>query len=396
MKTAIRQHSPRPAPAGEHAELRARLAEAEETLRAIRSGEVDAVVVAGKKGPQVFTLEGAEQAYRVLIESMNEGALTLTAGRVILYANRCFARMVKSPLEHVIGSSFRRFLSAEHWATLQPLLKRAGKSGAKIQVLLKASDGSQMPVQVSIPPLPKDASKSAPIGMVVADMTQARRSEELLQTLTQCMVQAQEAERGRIARELHDNVTQLLCATRVCCQVLAGQLSPRDGPSEREARSLSQMLGKTAVETERISRNLRPSVLAELGLAAVLTDTGAAFADRTGVSLNLACVRLTGRLPASTELALYRIFQEALSNVEKHAHARHVAVRLKRQRAFVKLVIKDDGIGFDPAHPASATAREGLGLVSMRERAAYVGGTLKVKSLHRAGTEIEVHIPLSE
>ncbi|MEX2044092.1 MAG: PAS domain-containing protein, partial [Opitutus sp.] len=90
-----------------------RLAEAEETLRAIRSGEVDAVVVSGKQGPQVFTLEGAERAYRVLIESMNEGALTLKADQTILYANECFARMIKCPLEQVTGSSFHRFLSAD-------------------------------------------------------------------------------------------------------------------------------------------------------------------------------------------------------------------------------------------------------------------------------------------
>ena len=93
-------------------------------------------------------------------------------------------------------------------------------------------------------------------------------------------------------------------------------------------------------------------------------------------------------------MALYRIFQEALSNVEKHARARHVAVRLTRQRSLVELVIKDDGIGFDPDPPPILTAKEGLGLLSMRERVAYVGGTLKVKSLRRAGTEIEVRIPL--
>jgi PAS domain S-box-containing protein len=117
------------------------------------SGEVDSVMVAGKQGPQVFTLEGAEHAYRVLIESMNEGALTLTADKTILYANQCFARMVKCPLEQVTGSSFRRFLSAEDRATLRPLLKRADKSGSKIQVLLNAGDGSQMPAQISIRPL---------------------------------------------------------------------------------------------------------------------------------------------------------------------------------------------------------------------------------------------------
>jgi PAS domain-containing protein len=95
------------------AELQARLDEANSTLRAIRSGEVDAVVVEGKQGVKIFTLEGAEYAYRVLIESMNEGALTLTADKMILYANQRFAGMVKLPLGQVIGGSFRRFLSVE-------------------------------------------------------------------------------------------------------------------------------------------------------------------------------------------------------------------------------------------------------------------------------------------
>ena len=156
---------------GELARLRTRLAEAEETLRAIRSGEVDSVVVAGKRGSQVFTLEGAEHAYRVLIESMNEGALTLTADKTILYANQCFARMVKLPLEQVAGSSFRRFLSAEDRAVLRPLLRRSNPAGAKIQVLLKVRDGSRLPAQISIRPLGWDGFNRATFGIVVTDMT---------------------------------------------------------------------------------------------------------------------------------------------------------------------------------------------------------------------------------
>jgi signal transduction histidine kinase len=106
-------------------------------------------------------------------------------------------------------------------------------------------------------------------------------------------------------------------------------------------------------------------------------------------------MRLTARLPADTEMAIYRILQEALRNVEKHAKARRVTVRLSQQGAFVQLVINDDGIGFDPSRPPAARKdRGGLGLLSMRERASYVGGTLKVKSLFRAGTEIEVRIPM--
>ncbi len=90
-----------------------------------------------KQGPQVFTLEGADHAYRMLIESMNEGALMLTADAVILYANQCFARMVNRPLEQVVGSSFHHFLSTADQSALRPLLKRAAISGAKMNLLIR-------------------------------------------------------------------------------------------------------------------------------------------------------------------------------------------------------------------------------------------------------------------
>jgi PAS domain S-box-containing protein len=372
-----------------------RLTEAEETLRAIRTGDVDAVVVAGKQGPQVFTLQGAEHAYRVLIESMNEGALTLTADKMILYANQCFARMVKCPLEQVMGTSLRRFLSVADRASLRLLLKRTGPSGSKIQLLLHAGDGSRLPAQISIRPLAMNGFNRATIGMVVTDLTEARRTEELLRALTHRVVQAQEAERGRVALELHDNITQLLCAILVRCQTLADKLLSRDAPAKGEAIKLREMLGQVAEEVERISRNLRPSVLDELGLVAVLSDTSTKFAERAHVSLKLACVPLTGRLSADIELTLYRILQEALKNIEKHSCARHVTVHLTKPGDIVQLVIDDDGIGFDPDHhPTGRKRKVGLGLLSMRERAAYVGGTLKVKSARRAGTRIEIRIPL--
>jgi signal transduction histidine kinase len=113
------------------------------------------------------------------------------------------------------------------------------------------------------------------------------------------------------------------------------------------------------------------------------------------VSIKLACAKLTARLPADTELALYRILQEALKNVEQHARARHVTVCLRR-RTFVQLAIHDDGIGFDPdQHAATRRGKSGLGLLSMRERATHVGGDFKIKSVRGAGTEIEVRIPLA-
>ncbi len=387
-------------PAPDIRELRARLAEAEETLRAIHSGEVDAIVTTGKNGPQVFTLEGAEHPYRVLIESMSEGALTLATDTTILYANQCFARMVKCPLEQVTGSAFRRFLSATDGAALRLLDKQAANAGAKIQVHLLACDGSRLPVQISLRPLARKGANGAALAMVVTDMTEARRTEEMLRTLTNRVVQAQEAERRHVALELHDHITQLVCAMLFRSQTLANRLSDHEGTLKQEAITLREMLGRTAEEVERISSGLRPGVLEELGLAAMLRATTMEFAERTGVSIKLSCAPLPARLPADTELTLYSILQEALKNVEQHARARHVTVRLTKRDADVQLMIHDDGIGFDAEHhPTPRKGNGGLGLLSMGERAIHSGGALEVKSVRRAGraksgTTIEVRIPL--
>jgi len=396
LKPSREQSFSRPALALELAGLRARLTEADETLRAIRTGEVDTVVVAGKLGSRVFTLDGAEHAYRVLIESMNEGALTITDDKTILYANQCFARMVRCPLEQVMGGSLRRFLSAEDRAALRTLLKKGGMSGSKVQVLLRASDGGRLPAHLSIRRLGRSGTRNATFGIVVTDMTESRYNEERLRTLTRRVVQAQEGERRRVALELHDNITQLICAILFRSQALADRLPARDGSSKREAMKICEMLGKTAREVERISRNLRPGVLAQLGLVAVLRGTSSEFADRTGVPVELVCAQLAGRLPADTELTLLRILQEALKNVEKHAGAHNVSVCLTQQGAYVLLAIQDDGIGFDPdLHWPGRKGKAGLGLLGMRERATYVGGALKVKSVPHAGTEIEVRIPMA-
>lgn len=398
MNTTRLTNSSRKVPSQELAKLHARLAEAEGTLHAIRTGEVDAVVTAGKDGLQVFTLEGAGHAYRVLIESMNEGALILTADKTILYANQCFARMVKCPLEQVIGSSLRRFLSAKDKATLRALLKGSAKSGTKIQVFLQAMGGPEMPVQISACPLPRQGSNRGTISLVVTDMTEAKRTEEQLRSLTHRVVQVQEAERGRVALELHGHITQLLCAVLVRSQTLADKLPAGDGLARKEAIQLRELLGQAASEVERISRHLRPSILDELGLVALMRDVSTEFAERTGVSLRLTSLQLASRLPSDIELTLYRILQEALKNVGQHARARHVTVHLTKQGGGVQLVIQDDGIGFDPKknYPTTQNGKSGLGLLSMRERASYVGGTLKVTSARHAGTEIEASIPLGQ
>lgn len=394
-KDAHRRRPPDRASAREIADLRVRVAEAEETLRAIHAGEVDAVVVTGKRGTRVFTLEGADHAYRLLVESMNEGALTLAADATVLYANRRFAAMVRCPPERVMGSSFGRFVSAEDLATLQPFLTRAKKCGPKVQLSLKAADGSGVPVQIALQVPAKKAPEYPTISMIVTDMTDVRRNEALLQGLSRRLLHAQEAERARVSLELHDHITQLLCAILYRMQALADELSAHKWPMRTEAMKLRDMIGTAAEEVERISRHLRPGVLDELGLMPALRSAASEFAERTKLAVTVLVPKKAARLPADIELTLYRILQEALSNVEEHAHAGHVTVSLTQRTSLVRLAIQDDGIGFDPDHhPVRRSRKERLGLIGMRERSSHVGGILRIRSSRRAGTEVEVRIPL--
>jgi len=302
--------------------------------------------------------------------------------------------MIKRPLEQVVGSSFHRLLSAEDQATLRPLLKQADPSGPKIQVLLTAGDGSRMPAQISSCALAQNGAESASFGIVVTDMTEARHNEEMLRALTHRVVQAQEAERGRVANELRVNITQLLYVILGRCQALAEKLPAGDSSACGDTTKINEMVSRTTDEVERIWRSLWSHELDKLGLVPALEMANAEFVKRTGVALQMDCSALDERLPAEAELVLYRILQKALNNVERHARARHVTVHLTKPDGSIQLTIKDDGIGFDPDHPANGKEGEGLGLLRMRERAASVGGALSVKSTPRAGTEIEARIPL--
>jgi len=155
--------------------LKARLAEAEETLRAIYEGEVDALVVKTPEGEQVFTLKGAETPYRLLLEEMNEGALTLAADGTVLFCNGRFGVMVRRPMEHIVAASCQQCFSPGHYAAFQRLLKEAQAGGAKGDFTLLAADGSGMPVEVSVRPLKLHEADGYCV--LVTDITRRKLSE---------------------------------------------------------------------------------------------------------------------------------------------------------------------------------------------------------------------------
>jgi two-component system CheB/CheR fusion protein len=165
-------------PSLEMEELRARLEEAEETLRAIRHGEVDALVVTELRGEKVYTLKSADRPYRMMIESMRQGAVTLTLEGVMLYCNAAFAEMLGAPLQSIIGSEVQRFVSAASRDLFQALLRQEGTGQG--EAVLLAADGAPLPAYLAFSPLPLDEPGEPVLCMVVTDLTEQKRSERIV------------------------------------------------------------------------------------------------------------------------------------------------------------------------------------------------------------------------
>jgi two-component system, sensor histidine kinase and response regulator len=182
------------------ADLRADLEEANETLHAIRVGEVDAVVVQGSRGDQLFTLKGADEPYRVLIEEMNQGAVTLSANGAILYCNRRFADLLKTSIEKIVGEGFGLFVAPSERAAFTLLFKTGTLGGSAGEITLCASDGSPVPLQLALGPLPADSA--AAICLVATDISESREKETRLRaTMAEVVLAEKEAETARAEAE---------------------------------------------------------------------------------------------------------------------------------------------------------------------------------------------------
>ncbi len=202
------------------------------------------------------------------------------------------------------------------------------------------------------------------------------------------IVQAQELERRRLARELHDETGQALTSILLGLKPVEDALG--DHPAAEALAELREHVVRALQDVRRLAVELRPAVLDDFGLAPALERLTDSFSEQTGIRIDFHSALGETRLPAEVETALYRVVQESLTNIVKHADAKNVSVSLSRRESGVAAVIEDDGVGFD----VRDVREEGIGLLGMRERLALIGGRLEIESRKGAGSTIVAEVPL--
>jgi len=232
-------------------------------------------------------------------------------------------------------------------------------------------------------------------GMVL-NIRERRLADAKLKELTQRVFDAQEEERGRVARELHDGISQILVGIRYALDNARRRFQRGDEKAGDALETGIENLGQAINEVRRISRDLRPGVLDDLGLGPAIKSLTEDFSDRTGIEVDFNTVVFRNRLDQDAKIALYRIAQEALTNIERHAGATHVSVDIRGHKSGATLRISDNGRGM----PGDRNPSSGLGLRNMQERIEQLDGTLRILSTKPArgassGTVIEARVPLT-
>ena len=221
------------------------------------------------------------------------------------------------------------------------------------------------------------------------DITAEKHAEALLRALTRRLVEAEEVERRRIARELHDRVGQNLSALNINLDIVLGQLE--DAPSRRRLEDSLALVDATLQSIENVMADLRPPLLDEYGLGAALAWYAEEYAQRTGIRVAVDNAHDAGRpLRSEAAVALFRIAQEALNNAAKHSAAKSIKVSIEDRDGEIVLCVSDDGSGFDAGHAPRAR----WGMTTMRERAEAVGGRLELQSKPGAGTVVRASVCL--
>jgi signal transduction histidine kinase len=328
---------------------------------------------------------------------MSEGAAILSGSGHLLYANFAFSKLISRPPAAVREISVQSLVGKAERRRLESLLAGAQSGVTKGEFTLSSSDGTQVPVYLSLNRV--RGYEGGVLGMVVTDLTGPRlkqaeeigRADAMRRLLLERVLSAQEDERRRIARELHDEAGQLLTSLLVGLRGLEDARNVAD--AKAKGRHLREITARAIDEVGRLARGLHPTVLDDHGLGVALSRYAAEYTKIHKIAVDLGLHDLeSGVLPPAVEIGLYRILQEALTNVAKHSGANAVSIVFTRSAMWLEVAVIDNGCGFDTDSIAVVSSNR-LGIQSIRERAAMLNGTVHFSS-EGNGTRILVRVPL--
>jgi len=344
-------------------------------------------------------LENAHQLNREILDSVQEGIVV--HGRDMRY------EMWNPFMERMTGLSSREVLG-KHPLKMFPFLRESG-AYKLIEEALRGKVSRAPDLPYSIPqtgkrgwcdgdfvPLRDDKGQIVGAIVTVRNVTERKRREEELHQLSSRLLQLQDEERRRIARELHDSVAQGLLAANLSLSELGrlgGSLNKKGRAVLTDAHKILKGLAR---EVRSISYLLHPPVLDQLGLASAIEEYASGFSQRSGIHADVEISEGIGRLPQDVETAVFRIIQESLGNIQRHSGSSSATIALKKKASKLTLKVTDRGRGFSKANremEASRASRLGVGILGMRERMKQLGGQLEIYS-DSSGTTVEAALPL--
>lgn len=338
-----------------------------------------------------------------VIQSAMDAIITVDETQRIVLFNGAAETIFQCSAAEAMGTHIERFIPERFRVPHAKHIERFGKTGATTRRMGRQSvicglraDGREFPIEASISQAKVKGNKLYTV--ILRDITERERaaselarSNQRLRELSEAMHAVREAERTRIARELHDELAQWLTALKMDAAWIAARLDPQEAEVLAKVERMKHIVDTTVASVRRIAADLRPVMLDDLGLAPAIENLLYDFSERTGIKAALHAKTGEIELHEPHATAVYRMVQEALTNVGRHSGASAVQVTLEVEGHRLRVSVSDNGIGINPGAAAGAKS---YGLLGIRERAQTLGGAARIFPPPGGGTVVEILLPL--
>jgi PAS domain S-box-containing protein len=346
------------------------------------------------------TIRRREQEFHALADNVPALFSYIDSKRRYRFVNRRHEELFQGHSEEILGSTVQNLLGPEGYVEVEPHLDAAfGGQEQSFEYRLRLPEAGERWFSARYMPDRDEQGRVVGIFALLTDVTTLKRSEGELQekkrqlrTLSARLLQAREEEQRRIARELHDDFTQRLASLAIDLRTISRGEPCAGSPLDSRLQQLGGLAERLAADLQQMAHQLHPSILEHVGLEAAVREQVDEFISRTGLKTEIIVKKMPSAVRGEEALCLYRVLQEGLRNVQKHADATHVVVRLLGTSKGLGLCIHDDGRGFECE--GGVSHRKGLGVTSMEERLSALRGMFRLRAKPGAGTEIHAWVPL--